>query len=121
MILADTSVWIDHLRNGNGALVERLNAASVLMHPFVLGEVAMGQLRQREVVVAALSGLPRTAVATDSEVLEFIQMHALFGRGIGYVDVHLLAAVRLTATASLWTLDKKLHVIAGEFGVAAAS
>jgi predicted nucleic acid-binding protein len=121
VILADTSVWIDHLRNGNGALIERLNAASVLMHPFVLGEVAMGQLRQRELVVTALSGLPRAAVATDSEVLEFIQMHALFGRGIGYVDVHLLAAVRLTATASLWTLDKKLHFIAGELGIASPS
>jgi predicted nucleic acid-binding protein len=121
VILADTSVWIDHLRHGNGALAERLNAASVLMHPFVLGEVALGQLRQREVVVAALSGLPRAAAATDLEVLEFIQRHALFGRGIGYVDVHLLAAVRLTATASLWTLDKKLHVIAEELGVAVPS
>lgn len=92
----------------------------VLTHPFVAGEIAMSNLRQRDVVMRAFSMLPRAQVATDKEVLHFIDQHALFGRGGGYIDVHPLAAVRLTAGASLWTRDKRLHVVANELGLAVA-
>lgn len=120
MILADTSVWVDHLRASNKALVALLDAGMVLAHPFVIGELALGNLRQREVVLNALADLPRTTVATDAEVLQFIARHALFGRGIGYIDAHLLAAVQLTASAELWTNDKRLQGVAVKLGVAFA-
>lgn len=118
MILVDTSVWVNHLRAGDQALVELLNARSVLTHPFVLGELALGDLRQRIVVLDSLSDLPQAGVATDAEVLHFIGGHRLFGRGIGYVDVHLLAAVRLTSGAALWTHDKRLQSVAERLGLA---
>ena len=117
MILPDTSVWIDHLRLGNRVLASLLGAGTVLTHPFVIGELALGNLRQREVVLEALSDLPQAGVATDAEVLHFIDRHHLFGRGIGYIDVHLLAAVRLTAGAALWTQDKKLRGVAEQLGL----
>lgn len=109
MILVDTSVWVDHLRAGDKALAALLDTGMVLAHPFVIGELALGNLRQRGVVLSALADLPRASVATDAEVLHFIERHALFGRGIGYVDTHLLAAVQLTAGAALWTNDARLH------------
>jgi predicted nucleic acid-binding protein len=90
----------------------------VLAHPFVIGELALGALRQRESVLSALSDLPRAMAATDAEVLRFIDRHALFGRGVGYVDIHLLAAVRLTAGAELWTRDRRLHAMAVRLGLA---
>ena len=121
MILVDTSVWIDHLRADNALLAGLLNAGHVLMHPFVIGELALGRMRRREVVLALLSDLPRAAVATDAEVLRFIDRQALVGRGIGYLDAHLLAAVRLTAGAELWTKDRRLHRAAAELGLAMAS
>ena len=86
MILADTSVWVDHLRASDKALVVLLEAGMVLAHPFVTGELALGNLRQREFVLQALADLPHADVATDAEVLHFIERHALFGRGIGYID-----------------------------------
>ncbi len=112
MILADTSVWVDHLRASNKALVALLDAGMVLAHPFVIGELALGNLRQREIVLKALADLPQARVAMDAEVLHFIERHALSGRGIGYIDAHLLAAVKLTAGAELWTNDKRLHGVA---------
>jgi predicted nucleic acid-binding protein len=118
VILVDTSVWVDHLRANDKALVALLETGAVLAHPFVIGELALGNLRQREIVLNALSDLPRTSVATDLEVLHFINRHSLFGRGIGYIDAHLLAAVQLTAGAELWTNDKRLHGIALELGLA---
>lgn len=108
MILVDTSIWIDHLRSAEQKLVKLLTAGAVLAHPFVIGEIAMGGLRHRSRVLQELTSLPAAPVATDAEVLHFIERHALFGRGIGYVDAHLLAAVRLRAGASLWTRDKRL-------------
>jgi predicted nucleic acid-binding protein len=119
MILVDTSVWIGHLRTNNAALAGLLNMGAVLAHPFIIGELALGRMRQREIVLTALAALPGAAVATDAEVLRFIERHALFGRGIGYVDVHLLAAARLSEAASLWTSDKRLHGIADALGLAA--
>ena len=120
MILVDTSVWVDHLRAGNRALGHLLDTGQVLAHSFVIGELALGHLRRRETLLTALADLPQAVVATDAEVLGFIERHALFGRGVGYVDVHLLAAVRLTHGASLWTQDKRLHDIAARLGLAAA-
>ena len=118
MILVDTSIWVDHLRAGNATLAELLEAGRVLTHPFVIGELALGALRQRVAVMTALSDLPSAIVATEAEVLAFIDRHALFGRGIGYVDAHLLAAARLTAGTVLWTNDRKLHGVAEALGMA---
>jgi predicted nucleic acid-binding protein len=118
VILVDTSVWVDHLRSGDKRLIELLDAGSVLAHPFVIGEISLGSLRRRELVLDALSDLPQATVATHAEVLHFIERHALFGRGVGYLDVHLLAAVRLTAGAALWTRDRRLNDLAAHLGLA---
>jgi len=112
MILVDTSVWVDHLRRGDTALVSLLERSAVVMHPFVLGELACGSLQDRSAVLGLLRDLPAAEVATDSEVLHCIERHALHGRGIGYVDVHLLASVMLMPGAALWTRDRRLHQVA---------
>jgi predicted nucleic acid-binding protein len=112
LILVDTSVWVDHFRSRDAGLVELLVNEDALGHPFVVGELALGGLRQRDLVLTAMSDLPMAQVATHAEVLGFIDRHGLAGLGIGYVEAHLLAAVRLTAGASLWTRDKRLHAIA---------
>ncbi len=119
MILVDTCVWVDHLRAGDAILAQLLETGMVLTHPYVIGEIALGNLAQREMVLDALLDLPRASVATDHEVLHFIDQHALFGRGAGYIDIHLLAAIKLTAGAKLWTRDKRLHGIAVQMGLAA--
>ncbi len=118
MILVDTSVWVDHLRRVDEALSRLLDARKVLAHPFVIGELALGRLRQRDVVLSALHNLPQASVATDREVLHFVYHHRIFGLGIGYVDAHLLASVRLTADAALWTRDRRLQGAAGRLGLA---
>jgi predicted nucleic acid-binding protein len=118
VILVDTSVWVDHLRTSDKTLADLLDAGMVLKHPFVLGELALGNLRGRTTVLGALSDLPGAGVATDLEALHFIDRYALFGRGIGYVDVHLLAGVRLTDGAKLWTRDRRLHDVAAQMGLA---
>ncbi|WP_428489612.1 type II toxin-antitoxin system VapC family toxin [Rhodopila sp.] len=117
MILVDTSIWIDHLRSGDKRLGELLDAAAVLVHPFVIGEIALVQLGQRNIVLQALAALPMATSATDAEVMGFIDHHVLFGRGIGYVDAHLLAATRLTPDATLWTNDRRLRKLAGDLGL----
>lgn len=89
-----------------------------MSHPFVIGEVALGHLRQRERVLNAMLRLPQVGIAADSEVLHFIEECALFGRGIGYVDAHLLASLRLTPGTHLWTLDRRLSAVADELGLA---
>jgi hypothetical protein len=119
VILVDTSIWVDHLRSGDKVLTSLLDANLVLSHPFVIGELALGHLRQSELVLGLLQDLPQATVATDEEVLRFIGRHALTGLGIGYVDAHLLAATRLTAGASLWTRDKRLLAAAGRLGLVA--
>jgi predicted nucleic acid-binding protein len=119
VILVDTSVWIRHLRDRDPTLTELLGRGAALTHAFVIGELALGNLRQRELVLRMLSRLPAATVATNAEVLGFIDRNALFGRGVGYVDVHLLAAARLTAGSQLWTLDKRLNDLAVELGMAA--
>jgi predicted nucleic acid-binding protein len=118
VILVDTSVWVDHLPAEDQTLAGLLDRGMVLAHPFVIGELALGVLRQRQLILDALSDLPQASVATDAEVLQFIDRDHLFGRGIGYIDAHLLAAVRLTTGAALWTHDKRLHHVAERLGLA---
>jgi predicted nucleic acid-binding protein len=112
MILVDTSVWIDHLRRGDPALIAALEAGRVLMHPFVVGELACGNLRNRVELLSLLRDLPPAPVATDAEALGFIDRHGLMGRGIGYLDVHLLASVALATPARVWTRDRRLAMVA---------
>jgi len=112
LILVDTSVWIDHLHKRIPALVDALESESILIHPFVIGELACGRLTKRDEVLHLLATLPSSLVATDTEALELIERHRLMGKGIGYFDVHLLAAVMLTDGARLWTRDKRLAEIA---------
>lgn len=118
MILVDTSIWVDHLRAGDVVLTGLLEVGRVLAHPAMVGEVALGSLRQRTIVLASLRALPQAVVATDEEVLRFIDDNSLAGLGIGYVDAHLLAATRLTADASLWTRDQRLLRTAEHLGLA---
>lgn len=112
MILVDTSVWIEHLRRGMHDFAEALEVGAVTMHPFVLGELACGHLRNRAKILDLLSRLPEAPVATDGEALDFIETHDLAGRGIGYIDVHLLASAALAPGTRLWTRDRRLGRIA---------
>ncbi len=117
MVLVDTSVWIDHLRRGVPTLGSLLDEGLVLMHPFVLGELACGQLNDRDALLALLRDLREVAVATDGEALGFIERHKLMGKGLGYIDVHLLASTVLEGGASLWTRDKRLARVADGMGL----
>ncbi len=118
MILVDTSIWVDHLRRPDKRLSEGLIAGDVLAHPLVIGELACGVMPKRAEVLALMHELPRSAVASHAEVLNFIERHELAGRGVGYVDIHLLAAALMTPPARLWTRDRQLHVIAVEMALA---
>lgn len=118
MILVDTSVWVDHLRSGDAQLAALLERGAVLMHPFVVGEIACGSLNDRASILELLGDLPAAVVAEGEEVLGFIERHGLHGKGIGYVDVHLLASALLTKKARLWTRDKRLQMAAVELGCA---
>jgi len=119
VILVDTSVWVDHLRSGDADLAGRLEAGEVLSHPFVIGELALGNLSQRATVLEALGNLPQATPATDDEVLSFIEAEALHGLGVGYMDAHLLASARLTRDTRLWTRDRRLQGLAARLGIAA--
>ena len=112
MVLVDTSVWVNHLRVGDASLVALLQQAQVCTHPFVLGELALGNLQQTDAAFEALQGLPRLTAALDDEVLGLIARRALAGRGIGYVDAHLITSVFLTPGCRLWTQDHRLHQVA---------
>ena len=118
MIIVDTSVWIDHLRKGESRLGELLNAGKVLVHPFVIGELACGNLSNRDTVLALLHALPSTPVATNDEVLFYINRNELMGKGIGFIDVHLLASVSLAGDAQLWTRDRRLGTLAASMNLA---
>lgn len=118
MILVDTSVWIDHLRQGDEHLAQLLGSGLVLTHPYVTGELALGGLQNRSAVLGSLKDLPQACVATDDEVLQFIETNAIFGLGIGYVDAHLLAAARLAPGTQVWTRDKRLLSASTNLGLA---
>lgn len=117
MVLVDTSVWVDHLRRGNPDLERLLSDAAVACHPFVVGELACGNLRNRREILALLLALPGAPEVASGELLRFVAEQRLMGRGIGLVDVHLLASARL-AGIRLWTLDRRLRAAAGDLRVA---
>ena len=117
MILVDTSVWIDHLRRGNSALVSRLERTEVVCHPFVLGEVSLGSLRRRNEILALLSELPMASRVNDHDVLALVSRLDLAGRGIGWVDAHLIASA-IVDQIPLWTLDRRLALAARAANVA---
>ncbi|MFH1870729.1 MAG: type II toxin-antitoxin system VapC family toxin [Pseudomonadota bacterium] len=113
MILVDTSIWVDHLRSGSPALAALLENETVCTHDFVIGELACGNLRNRAEVLGLLQSLPRLSAATEDETLFFIEQQHLMGRGIGYIDAHLLAAA-VIRNIPIWTKDKRLMAIAEE-------
>ena len=117
MILADTSVWIDHFRRGNPTLRAHLAKGRIVCHPFIVGELALGNLRNRSEILTHLKRLPQLPVASHDEVLAFVERRRLFGFGIGWIDVHLLAAVLLVG-AKLWALDAQLARVARRVRVA---
>jgi predicted nucleic acid-binding protein len=117
MVLVDSSVWIDHLHRSSPSLIALLNNADVLVHPMVIGEIAMGSLKDRNRVLRDLRKLPTAQLARDTEVWSFIEAKSLHGLGIGYIDAHLLASARLTLNTTLWTRDKRLDSISGVLGL----
>jgi len=110
MILVDTSVWIDFLRNDNHLLKEFLENGEVLIHPFIIGELSCGHLQKREKFLNLIVNLPVAVESTNLEVLNFINSKKLFGKGVGYIDLHILLSAILSKSP-LWTLDKRLSVI----------
>lgn len=118
MILVDTSVWVDHLRGGNAELTRALDAGLVAVHPFVIGELACGNLVNRAEVLSLLQALHAAPMATGDEALAFIEARSLMGRGIGFIDVHLLASCALAGDMRLWTGDRRLASVAMELGFA---
>ena len=116
MVLVDTSVWVSHLRIGDAHLKQLLTDEEVVTHPFVIGELACGNLKNRQEILGLLQLLPQSDVASQEEVLKFIETHKLMGIGIGLIDVHLLASARLSQIP-LWTLDNKLNVPATKLGI----
>lgn len=117
MILADTSLWIEHLRRGHAGLGAHLQRGAILAHPLVIGELACGSLRDRATVLGLLDALPAAVEATHDEARALIERERLMALGIGLVDVHLLASARLSA-ARLWTLDRRLAETAARLAVA---
>ncbi len=112
MILVDSSIWIDHLRKSDRAFSNLLNQDLVLVHPFIIGELAMGGIGNRQDFLSFIQEFPQALVAHDDEVLAFVTRHKLFGTGIGYIDAHLLASTQLTPGAAIWTRDRGLNEIA---------
>ena len=108
MVLVDTSVWVDHLRRGSPDLTALLSDAEVACHPFVVGELACGNLRNRSEILSLLQSLPSVPEVANEELLLFVERHRLMGRGLGLIDAHLLAAAQLAAIP-LWTLDGRLR------------
>jgi predicted nucleic acid-binding protein len=121
VIIVDTSVWIDHLHKAVPLLGDALENGEVATHPFVIGEIACGEIARRREVLDLLSTLPSAVVAAEEEVLHFIERYRLMGKGIGYIDAHLLASAVLTDGATLWTRDKRLNVIAANLQIEFAS
>jgi predicted nucleic acid-binding protein len=115
MVLVDTSVWVEHFRKSNARLVGLLQQGEVFTHCFVIGELACGNLAQRAQVLTYLAALPQVPVAGHEEVLAFLEAWHLMGRGLGWIDMHLLASAML-AKLPFWTLDKRLRSVVTEFG-----
>lgn len=116
MLLVDTSVWVEHLRTGTVGLEAALNDGQVICHPFIIGELACGNLKSRPHILSLLDTLPSAQLADHEEVMRFIETNRLMGKGLGYVDIHLLASAVLT-NVPLWTLDKRLDKAAAALGI----
>ncbi len=116
MVLVDTSVWVSHLRDGNVGLEKLLRDGEVVCHPFIVGELACGNLKNRDEILTYLQSLPMTILAEDEEVLKFIENNQLMGKGLGYIDIHLIASAVLT-DVPLWTLDKPLDKFIKKIGI----
>jgi predicted nucleic acid-binding protein len=116
MILVDTSIWIEHLRIHLPPLAKALEDGTVATHPWVIGELACGHLQNRQTLLGLLNGLPHVSVATDHEVLRTIENRQLMGRGIGFIDAHLLTSAMLSLT-TIWTADRRLGAVASELGL----
>ena len=117
MILADTSIWIDHLRRNDVTLVNALTESRIACHPFVVGEIALGSLKDRAAVLDLLDGLRSLPVAAPAEVRFLVEAHKLYGRGIGYVDASLIASCLIVPGTRLWTRDQRLFAIASELRI----
>ena len=116
MVLVDTSVWVEHLRSGSAELQALLNDGEVVCHPFVIGELACGNLKNRAEIIDLLHALPRSTKADDHEILLFIDRQRLRGRGLGLIDVHLLASCLLDGSR-LWSNDKPLKAVATDLNI----
>jgi predicted nucleic acid-binding protein len=119
MILADTSVWVDHFRKRDVALYQQLQRDTICIHPFVVTELVLGNLPDRQKTIASLDLLPMVKVAQMSEVRQMIEAHSLFQRGIGLVDAHLIASTFITPHTVLWSRDKRLRGVAETLGLKA--
>lgn len=117
MILVDTSLWVEHLRRSHPALARALERGEVLTHPFVIGELACGNLKARTQILGLMELIPASTVAEHDEVLRLIESRELYGKGIGWIDAHLIASA-LLSDATLWTLDKRLKQIVIQIGLA---
>lgn len=117
-LLADSSIWIDHIRRPSQDLASAIRQGRILVHPLVIGEVAMGSIARRSEMLSALLALRPARRANDSEVLDLVERHRLFGTGLGLIDAHLLASTLLTPDARLWTGDRRLQEAAERLGVA---
>ncbi|MGA2527122.1 MAG: PIN domain-containing protein [Smithellaceae bacterium] len=116
MVLVDSSIWVAHLRDGNVGLENLLIEGNVACHPFIIGELACGNIENRKEIISLLQSLPMALQAEHDEVLQFIDNHRLMGSGLGYIDMHLLASANLTKI-SLWTFDKILHNVSLKLGL----
>jgi predicted nucleic acid-binding protein len=116
VVLVDTSIWVDHLRKSNTGLVDLLDQAKVVMHPWVIGELACGNMKNRKELMLLFKALPSVEEASDEEVLQLIESKKLMGRGIGWVDVNLLATC-LIGGVPIWTGDKNLRTVSAALGV----
>jgi len=118
VIITDANIWIDHIRNRDDHLTELLSRRRILLHPFTVGELALGSLHDRAALLENLRVLSAPSIASDEEVLALVEAARLWGTGIGYVDCHLLASARLVQNGRLWTRDKRLQIQADRLGIA---
>jgi predicted nucleic acid-binding protein len=116
MVLVDTSIWIDHFRNSNDQLVELLNDGEVICHPLIIGELACGHIKNRKEILSDLQALPQSSVIEHDEIMLFIDKNQIMGKGLGYIDMAILASSLVTGIP-LWTFDQKLSVIAKKFNI----
>ncbi|MBI4921350.1 MAG: type II toxin-antitoxin system VapC family toxin [Devosia nanyangense] len=121
MILVDTSIWIDHLHTGDPVMDRLLREDTVVLHPFVLGEIALGNLKDRKRVLAELDTIPAAGMVANEDVLELIHQQELAGSGIGLIDAHLIASTLLVGDDLLWTRDRRLAAVAHRLGIDATS